>query len=169
MQIINSTSNDFNTIYTFYDYAIAYQKTKFHKHWLHFDEGMIETEIRENRQWKIIVDENIVCVFAITFNDPVIWGEKDKQPSIYIHRIVTHPDYRGNNYVKDIVTWAKTYCKENNRQYIRLDTWGDNEKLIAHYTNCGFTFLGLSSEMKSDTLPKHYDSLQLSLFEIKVN
>ena len=169
MQIINSTEPDIETIFTFYDYAIAYQKTKFNKHWQGFDLDLVEKEISENRQWKIIVDGEIVCVFAITFNDEVIWGERDKQPSIYIHRIVTHPDYRGKNYVKDIVEWAKEYGKENNRQFIRLDTWGDNEKLIQHYTNCGFTFLGLSPEMKSELLPKHYDSLRLSLFEIAID
>lgn len=116
-----------------------------------------------------MMDDVVVAVFAITFNDPIIWGVKDEQPSIYIHRIATHPDYRGNNFVKQIVAWAKEYCKENNRKFIRLDTWGDNEKLIQHYKNCGFTFLGLSPEMKSDSLPKHYDSLRLSLFEIQID
>jgi ribosomal protein S18 acetylase RimI-like enzyme len=168
MQIINSSISDIDTIFTFYDYAIAYQKTKFNKHWQGFDLDLVKTEILEKRQWKIIKAGIVVAVFAVTFNDPIIWGERDEQPSIYIHRIVTHPDYRGNNFVKEIVVWAKKYCKENNRDFIRLDTWGDNEKLIQHYINCGFTFLGLSSEMKSDTLPKHYDSLRLSLFEIKI-
>ncbi len=168
MQIINSTEADINTIFKFYDWAIAYQKTKFNKHWQGFDLELVVKEVSENRQWKMIVDGEIVCVFAITFNDEIIWGEIDKQPSIYIHRIVTHPNYRGKNYVKNIVEWAKIYGKENNRQFIRLDTWGDNEKLIEHYVNGGFTFLGLSDEMKSETLPKHYDSLRLSLFEIVI-
>ncbi len=168
VQIINSTEADVDTIFTFYDHAIAYQKTKFNKHWQGFELDLVEKEIAENRQWKIVEDGEIVCVFAITFNDAIIWGKKDEQPSIYIHRIVTHPNYRGKNYVTLIVEWAKKYGAENNRQFIRLDTWGDNEKLIKHYTNCGFTFLGLSPVMKSDTLPKHYDSLQLSLFEIEI-
>ncbi len=169
MHITNSNINDVDTIFTFYDYAIAYQKTKFNKHWQGFDVGLVETEINEQRQWKIIKDDIVVAVFAITLNDPIIWGEKDKQPSVYIHRIVAHPDYRGNNFVKVIVVWAKKYCKENNRKFIRLDTWGDNEKLIQHYINSGFTFLGLSPEMQSETLPKHYDSLRLSLFEIEID
>lgn len=169
MQVINSTVADTKTIFKLYDDAIAFQKTKFNKHWQGFDAGLVETEIKENRQWKIMMDDTIVCIFAITFNDVVIWGDKSNQPSIYIHRIVTNPLFRGNNYVKDIVVWAKKYCKENNKQYIRMDTWGDNKKLIEHYTNCGFTFIGLSEEMKSETLPKHYDSLTLSLFEIKID
>jgi ribosomal protein S18 acetylase RimI-like enzyme len=168
MQIINSTIADTDTIFTFYDYAIAYQKTKFNKHWQGFDLELVQTEINEKRQWKIVIDDTIVCIFAITFNDPVIWGERDEQPAIYIHRIVTHPDYRGHHYVTHIVTWAKQYCKENDKQFIRLDTWGDNQKLIDHYIGCGFTFLGLSDQMNSLNLPKHYEGIQLSLFEIKI-
>ncbi len=169
MYIKNSDDKDVETIFTFYDYAIAYQKTKFNKHWQGFDAGLVQTEIAENRQFKMIKDDEVVAIFAITFNDPIIWGEKDNDLAIYIHRIVTHPNYRGNNFVKEIVVWAKEYCKEKNKNFIRLDTWGDNEKLIQHYQQCGFTFLGLSPEMKSDSLPKHYDSLKLSLFEIKIN
>ncbi len=169
MQIINSTTEDTATIFQFYGHAIAYQKTKFNKHWKGFDAELVATEIKENRQWKIMEGSTVVCVFAITFNDPIIWGEKDGQPSIYIHRIVTHPDHRGKNYVNAIITWAKTYCKENNKQFIRLDTWGDNEKLINYYISCGFTFLGLSKKMNSENLPSHYSGLTLSLFEIKIN
>jgi ribosomal protein S18 acetylase RimI-like enzyme len=168
MQIINSTTADCSTIFEFYDYAIAYQKIKFNKHWQGFDVELIQTEINEMRQWKIVIDDTIVCIFAITFNDIVIWGERNEQPAIYIHRIVTHPNYRGNNYVNNIVTWAKLYCKENNKQFIRLDTWGDNQKLIDHYIRFGFTFLGLSGEMNSLNLPKHYKGIQLGLFEIKI-
>jgi ribosomal protein S18 acetylase RimI-like enzyme len=169
MQIINSNTKDIDTIFTFYDYAIAYQKTKFNKHWQGFDIALIETEIEENRQWKIMMDEVVVAIFAITFNDAIIWGERDKQSVIYIHRIVTHPNYRGNNFVNEIITWAKIYCKQNNKDFIRLDTWGDNQKLIDYYTKCGFTFLGLSPTINTVQLPKHYQGLQLSLFEIKVD
>ncbi|MFM2326537.1 MAG: hypothetical protein RIR31_739 [Bacteroidota bacterium] len=169
MEIINSTADDTATIFKFYDHAIAYQKTKFNKHWQGFDLELVETEIKENRQWKIMMDNTVVCIFAITFNDAAIWGDKDEQPSIYIHRIVTNPLFRGNNFVNEIITWAKKYGKENGRQFIRMDTWGDNQKLIDYYTKCGFIFLGLSGELNAKDLPKHYSGIQLSLFEIKID
>jgi ribosomal protein S18 acetylase RimI-like enzyme len=168
MQIINSSENDINTIFEFYDHAIAYQKTKFNKHWQGFDLPVIEKEIRENRQFKIVVGEKVVCIFAITFNDPAIWGEKDKDKAVYIHRIVTHPDFHGNNYVKQIVKWAIAYCEKNSIDYVRMDTWGDNQKLIEHYQGCGFTFMSISDKMSDANLPKHYDCISLSLFEIDV-
>lgn len=160
--------DDIDSIFDLYDKAIIYQKTKFNKHWQGFERSLVETEIKENRQWKIIVNENIACIFAITYEDALIWGEKNIDPAIYIHRIVTNPEFRGNNFVKTIINWAKYFVKKQNKQFIRMDTWGDNEQLINHYTNSGFSFLGLTTLQKSEGLPKHYEGACLSLFEIKV-
>ena len=168
MQIINSTPDDIETIFKLYDVAIAYQKIKFNKHWQGFDADLIENEVNEKRQYKILVDGVIACIFAVTFTDAAIWGEKDKEPSIYLHRIVTANAFRGNNFVKNIVEWAVAYGRKNDKKFIRMDTWGDNEKLIEHYQNCGFTFLGITNEMTAASLPKHYDSIRLSLFEIAI-
>ena len=168
MTILNSTPDDLEAILSLYNTAIDYQKKVFHRHWQGFDRKMIELEIQENRQWKLVVNHEIVCIFAITFNDPLIWKEKDKDPSIYLHRIVTHPSFRGNFYVKDIVVWATEYGKNNGKQFIRMDTFGDNQKLIDYYVQCGFRFLGLTTLAKADNLPKHYEGASLSLFEIQI-
>jgi ribosomal protein S18 acetylase RimI-like enzyme len=167
MQIVNSAAEDIDLIFWFYDAAIEHQKKVFNKHWKGFDHDLVEREINENRQWKIVLDGQVACVFAITFNDPSIWGERDQNDAIYIHRIVTHPDFRGRNFVKHIVGWAKEYAHAQGRQYVRLDTWGDNEKLIQLYQNAGFDFLGIITPDFSN-LPKHYYGITLSLFEIKL-
>lgn len=168
MQIQNSTIEDIDSIFDLYDKAIIYQKTKFNKHWQGFERTLVETEIEENRQWKIIVNGKIACIFAITYEDELIWGKKNIDSAIYIHRIVTNPEFRGNNHVKIIIEWAKNFAKQKNKQFIRMDTWGDNHQLINHYTNCGFSFLGLTTLQKSEGLPKHYEGACLSLFEIKI-
>ena len=168
MQIINSSIDDIDTIFTLYDAAVAFQKTKFDKHWLSFDREMVEKEIAENRQWKIMEGNEVACIFAIAYQDPFIWKEKDSDPSIYIHRIVTHPDYHGRQYIKTIIEWARKHAKETRKEYIRMDTWGDNEALIKYYVACGFNFLGTIVPTASDDLPKHYSTIFLSLFEIKL-
>jgi len=168
MQIINSSSDDIDTIFTLYEAAVAFQKTKFDKHWLSFDRQMVEKEIAEKRQWKIMERGEVACIFAIAYQDPFIWKERDSDPSIYIHRIVTNPDYRGRQYIKTIIEWAKEHAKETSKEFIRMDTWGDNEALIKYYVACGFNFLGTIVPTASDDLPKHYSTIFLSLFEIKV-
>ncbi|MEY4926334.1 MAG: hypothetical protein RI894_770 [Bacteroidota bacterium] len=166
MEITNSTANDIAAIFALYDDAMAYQKKVFHKQWQGFAPSLVETEVAEKRQWKIVVDGQIACIFALTFEDPAIWGEKSNEPAIYIHRIVTNSAFRGGNYVPHIVAWAKDYAKSIGKQYIRMDTWGDNQRLIDYYQACGFAFLGLTEELNSASLPKHYSAIQLSLFEI---
>ncbi|NOT75879.1 MAG: GNAT family N-acetyltransferase [Cyclobacteriaceae bacterium] len=168
MQIKNSTLQDIDTIFDLYTAAIEHQKKVFNKHWLPFDRRMVEKEILENRQWKIIINDEVACIFAITHNDPMIWKEKDKDPSVYIHRIVTNPSFRGQYFVKDIIAWARIFCRENGKEFIRMDTWGDNQKLIDYYTQCGFKFLGITQMGITEDLPKHYQNASLSLFEISI-
>lgn len=169
MPILNSTLHDLNTIFKLYDEAIAFQKTVSDKQWQGFERSLVETEIREKRQWKIVVDGEIACIFAITFNDPLIWHERDSDPSIYIHRIVTNPAFRGGAFVKEIVKWAREYAAGLGKKFVRMDTWGDNEKLKEYYVKCGFDYLGLTVMENTEGLPKHYEGLSLSLFQIRID
>lgn len=168
-QIQNSNSSDLDEIFRLYKIATDFQKTRFTVHWPAFDSKLIETEISENRQWKIVEAGKIACVWATTFEDPQIWEEKNKDPSVYIHRIATNPDFRGQNLVGQIVEWAKTYAKENQKKFIRMDTVGDNPGLINHYTKCGFDFLGLLKLKNTAGLPAHYDNATVSLFQMTIN
>jgi ribosomal protein S18 acetylase RimI-like enzyme len=169
MKIINSSISDIETIFSFYDNAVVFQKTKFDKHWLAFDHQMVEKEIEECRQWKMMDGDEVVCIFAITYDDPAIWKEKNNDPSIYIHRIVTHPNHHGKKHVSQIIEWAKIHAKDNNKSFIRMDTWGDNQRLIDYYVECGFTFMGTTTPERNGSLPKHYSAIFLSLFEIILN
>src|SRR5690349_14738041 len=109
MEILNSTITDLNEILRLYDLAIAYQKTKSDKYWQGFDEHLIKKEIENGCHWKIVDNGIIVCIFSTTNNDAIIWREKSKDLAIYLHRIVTNPNFRGNNYVLVILQWLKLH------------------------------------------------------------
>lgn len=164
----NSILADIPVIFEFYDMAIAYQKKVFNKHWQGFSLKLVNTEVLENRQYKILVNNQIAAVFAVTYSDPEIWQERDADPSIYIHRIVTHPNFRGYGFVNTIINWAKEYAKTHHIKYVRMDTWADNEKLLAYYTNCGFNHVGSIEIAQNSGLPKHYKGISLNLFEIAI-
>ncbi|KQR72203.1 N-acetyltransferase [Pedobacter sp. Leaf176] len=167
IQVLNSQISDIDTIFMFYDMAVAHQKKVFNKHWQGFSNELIETEIQEHRQFKIVVDGVVACIFAVTYADKLIWGDRDKD-SIYIHRIVTHSQFRGYAFVKEIIKWAKEFAPIRGIKFIRMDTWADNEKLLEYYTGCGFDYVGVVTMEKTEGLPKHYEGISLSLFEIKV-
>jgi len=135
--------------------------------WPIFKKDFIKKEINEERQWKLLIDDTIACNWAITFSDEEIWGEKDKNDSIYIHRIATNPVFRGNRYIHKIVKWAEDYAKQKEKQFVRLDTLGNNTKLIEHYTSAGFQFLGVFELTDTSNLPGHYQKEpNCCLFEI---
>tara|TARA_B110000503_G_scaffold30166_1_gene48800 strand:- start:1986 stop:2504 length:519 start_codon:yes stop_codon:yes gene_type:complete len=170
MQIVNTTIKDIDQIYSLYKFAQAYQQEKkIVVVWPDFKREMVEIEITENRQFKMLINNEVACIWTITYNDEQIWEEKNKDPAIYIHRIATNPNFRGNNLVAKIVDWAKEYANQKEIQFVRLDTLGNNTKLVQHYKNAGFDFLGMFNLKNTDNLPMHYELALVCLFEIDLH
>lgn len=168
-QLLRSTPADIDEIFRLYRLAAAHQvAVKGTVVWPDFERSLVAQELAEGRQWKLLLDNAIACVWAITFDDPQIWGARNADPAVYIHRIATNPDFRGRALVADIVQWAKAYARQYQKKYVRLDTVGENHGLIAHYTACGFTYLGLSVLTDTAGLPAHYHGATVSLFELPV-
>ena len=169
-QLLRSTSADIDEIFRLYRLASAYQAAtaKATVVWPDFKREMVAQELAEGRQWKLMVGNTIVCVWAITFDDPEIWGVRNADPAVYVHRIATNPDFRGQGFVAAIVQWAKNYAWQHHKKFVRLDTVGENHGLIAHYTACGFTYLGLTALTDTASLPAHYHNATVSLFELPV-
>jgi ribosomal protein S18 acetylase RimI-like enzyme len=170
MTILNCNNEDIDEIFRLYKIASDYQRTKKTVVvWPNFKRDLVATEVIENRQWKLMINGEIACVWAITFTDEQIWEERNKDNAMYIHRIATNPKFRGNNFVSLIVNWAINFAKSNHIKFIRLDTLGNNVKLIEHYKNAGFTFLGMFQLKNTDGLPEHYHEAPVCLFEINLN
>lgn len=169
MNIVTANLTDIDSIFRLYDQAIEFQKQVFDKYWLGFDAELVEREIAEGRLWKITEDERAACIFSVAYEDPVIWGADSHVDSMYIHRIVTDPEFAGRGYVRKIVDWARGHAAERRLRYVRMDTWADNFKLRKYYEGCGFEHKGVVSPADSPTLPAHYRGIQLGLFEIDLS
>lgn len=168
MKIEHSTQEDIESIFSLYRSAVEYQRAKGYNLWPEFDRTMVEKEISEKRNYKITEGNTITCVFTIVYNDPSIWQEKDKEPSVYLHRIATNPAFKGKGMIHLIKKWAAEHARNEGRKFLRLDTWGDNENLKTYYIQCGFNFIGHKHLTKEEAanMPVHYCGLTLSLFEI---
>ncbi len=169
MDITNSTSEDVYEVLRLCKNATDYQKMKSVTAWPEFERSLIEIEVAENRQWKMMSGNSIVCIWASAFSDPLIWEEQNKDPSVYIHRIAVSPSFMGQKLVTEIVKWAKIYAAENGKKFIRMDTVGRNEKLIAHYQNCGFKWSGFTKLKNTEGLPLHYHDAMVCLFELVID
>lgn len=170
MEILHATIQDMPEIFRLYGLARDFQKAKKTVVvWPDFPESLVQNDIEEKRQFKILIDGKIACVFNITFEDPEIWQEKNADKAVYIHRIATNPDFRGQNFAKIIADWGIEFAKKNNLDFVRQDTIGENHGLIKIYTSAGFQFLGMHNVVEPEKLPSHYQQgLQVALFEINL-
>ena len=169
MIIVNSELNDITEIFRLYQLATDFQKIKFPgNQWPVFDKELITREIDENRQFKIVIENKIACIWAITYQDAQIWEDSENEAALYLHRIATNPEFRGRNFVQTIVDWSKNFAQKQNKQFIRLDTCGRNDQLINHYKNCGFDFLGIKKLENTSELPSHYHDAEVCFFEIEL-
>ncbi|UII77653.1 GNAT family N-acetyltransferase [Flagellimonas sp. HMM57] len=168
MEIQNSQLTDIPKIFELYRIASAYMESKKQVPWPEFQQELVLTEIEENRQWKLLIDDQIVCVWATALNDELIWGIKNNESAIYIHRIAVNPNFRGQNLVGKIVGWANAYGQENNLKFIRMDTVGLNKGLIGHYQKHGFQFLGTKKLENTNGLPDHYKQGEVCYFQREI-
>lgn len=164
MIIKNSKLIDITIILDLYKIATDYMKSKNQVYWPEFPKELITNEIEENRQWKLLIDGKIACIWATTMNDELIWGNK-KELSLYIHRIATNTEFRGQNLVKKLINWADEFGKNKDLKYIRMDTVGLNKGLIGHYEKLGFEFLGTKRLEKTNGLPEHYKNGEVCYFQ----
>ncbi len=168
MKIKNSELTDVPKIFDFYRIATDYMKSKNQVYWPKFPKELILKEIKENRQWKLLINGEIACIWATTLNDELIWGNKNNEPSLYIHRIATNPIFRGQNLVKNLIDWANEFGKNKNLKHIRMDTVGLNKGLISYYEKLGFEFLGTKEIENTNGLPEHYKDGEVCYFQKEI-
>jgi ribosomal protein S18 acetylase RimI-like enzyme len=171
MIITPSTPDDIPAIRELFEAAIDYQKQKFGKHWHGFNEEGVAAEIDENLHWKIEEGEQIAAFFSIAFTDSLVWDERDADPAIYLHRIVTNPAFRGRAYVRHITAWAMDYGRAAGKRFVRLDTDKENARLNVYYQQCGYRPCGIKifDDVNNPRIPKHYFGAGLSLYEKSVD
>ncbi len=169
MEIKNSTIKDVESILKLYKEAIAYQNEKKGIPWQMLESEVVENEIQENRQWKLIIDNEIACVWVTTFDDVEIWRDKNSEPSVYLHRITTNAKFRGKNILSLVITWAKDFASKNNKTFLRLDTAGINPGLITAYVKNGFKFIATTTIETPHNLPTHYNNAPICLFEMNLS
>lgn len=162
-----SQTKDLPEIMKVYESAAQYQQSKNYNVWPLVAENTVLEEINLFRHIKVTKNNIITCVFTIAFSDPIIWDVRDNDSSLYLHRIATHLDFRGNNFMQRIVDWSKVKARENNKSILRLDTWADNENLKNYYLKFGYKIVG-NKFLPPSSLSKHYWNIWVTLFEQEI-
>jgi ribosomal protein S18 acetylase RimI-like enzyme len=169
LQIINTTRADLDTILWLFEQAMQLQGKNGYKVWNAIDRIALEKDIDKKLQYKIVRDNTILCIFSIQYNDPFIWRSRDRNDAIYLHRIVVHPGFKGQKQFEKVLTWAVQFARQNNLQFIRMDTWADNEKIIDYYKSFGFQFVENYKTTDAPELPVQNRDLNVALLEMPVS
>jgi hypothetical protein len=155
---------------TFWDAALAYQSSKQLPLWPSYPEERINEEIQTDLHFSAFMpDGTLAGYFSLALSDELIWNEKEKGDAIYLHRICVNPKRKGNNLTNYILSWAYGYALGTGRKFIRMDTWGDNQRLVNYYISCGFQHIGNRQLGEAPELPAHYNNANLALFENPVS
>lgn len=168
MRIENCSLEDVNTIHKFYLAAREFQIQKGSNPWPDISLDVIREEVRNKQQWKLVSGGEICGVWITAFHDADIWGGKDNDPSLYLHRIASNPCLRGKKFLSQIIEWSKSYALTNDCQYLRLDTAGINVGLVNLYIKHGFSLISVAPLKNTTRLLSHYQNIPVCLFEIKL-
>ncbi len=150
----------------YWDAAVAYQTRYGVARSPVFPDSIIAGEIGVERHFMALRDDEVCAgFFSVTASDRGIWGERDRDDAIYIHRMCVNPLAKGGSLASDALKWAYGYAAGRGRRFVRMDTWGDNDRLIDYYKACGYRPAGFKDIGNDPGLSAHYHGIRLALFE----
>ena len=169
IQISNTTVSDLPMVIWFFNEAMKLQGKNGYKVWENIDNSGLEKDIENHLQYKIVRNDEIVCIFSIQYNDPFIWRDRDKNDAIYLHRIVVNLNFKGQRQFDKILNWAIQLAATKKLKFIRMDTWAENHQLIDYYKSFGFQIIENYKTTDINELPIQNRNLNVTLLELKVD
>jgi hypothetical protein len=117
--ILTTEESDLHFIYQLFDDAISYQQKNSFPVWPGYDKEVLLNDIRQQRQFKLVQQQEISYIFSICYSDKIIWRDKDKGDAVYLHRMVVSPKFKGEKRFGIILEWTKKHAKDRHLRYIR--------------------------------------------------
>jgi GNAT superfamily N-acetyltransferase len=167
-EIINTTKDDLQFVFTLFDHSVSYQQSNGYPDWENYDRNAIKKDTENKNQYKIMLGDEIAMVFSACYTDKLIWREMDKGESIYLHRIVVNPACKGRKLFGVLFNWSVSHAKDKGLKNIRMDTWAANNKIIGYYESFGFTLIESYTTPNLEALPVHNRNLAMALLEFKL-
>jgi len=167
--ITHASITDLPAIYHLFEEAIQFQKRNHYVGWNSYDKEFIQSDIQKGLLYKIIRGEDLICLFSICFSDELIWREMEKGDALYLHRLVLNQTFKGEKAFQKVFDWAIEFTKEWDLKYIRMDTWADNEKIVAYYKSYGFSIIENYTTPDTKNLPEQHRNLKVTLLEYRIN
>jgi ribosomal protein S18 acetylase RimI-like enzyme len=168
VKVMNTEMSDLEQVFAFFDHSISYQEKKGYPVWKNYDKNAIISDVENKLQYKVVVHSTMAIVFSVCYTDKIIWRELEHGNSIYLHRVVVNPEFKGQKLFGTMLDWVIEHSKQKGLHSIRMDTWAANPNIINYYKGFGFNFVENYTTPDSLELPVHNRSLALTLLEYKI-
>lgn len=133
--------------------------------WPEFSDASLIAEVRARKLFRVM-DNDMMGTFAVTYEDPAVWGERERGAHVYLHRIARSPSGTSRGLLRSVIEWACAHSRELQREGIRLDTAAASSQLVAYYEQAGLVVVGRHIIGPDPTLPTHYHGTEVALFEM---
>lgn len=168
MQILKTTPEDLKKVKWLFSEAMKLKNRAHYTVWKAIDQNTLIEDIEAGLQYKIVIQKEIVCIFSIQFEDRYIWDNRDQNDAIYLHRVVTHPDFKGQRLFQKVLDWTIQFAIKHQKSYIRLDTMAVNKSLQDYYLSYDFEYIKTQKTPNLPELPLQNRNQELALFELKI-
>jgi GNAT superfamily N-acetyltransferase len=167
-EVQNTEMADLPKIFELFEQSIKYQEQHGYPVWKNYDKNAIINDIETKNQYKVAINSKTAIVFSVCYTDKIIWRHHENGDSIYLHRIVVNPAFKGQKLFGIILEWVTTLCQGKGIKNIRMDTWQANPTIVNYYQGFGFHFVENFTTPDSTDLPVHNRNLALTLLEYKI-
>lgn len=134
--------------------------------WPEFSDASLIAEVRARKLFRVMDNDVMMGTFAVAYEDPAVWGERERGAHVYLHRIARSPSGTSHGLLRSVIEWACAHSKELQREGIRMDTAAASSQLVAYYEQAGFVVVGRHVIGPDPTLPTHYHGTEVALFEM---
>ncbi len=125
----------------------------------------LEQDIQDQELYKFTEEGQIIGIIVLTSTmdreyEPIEWLTENYR-NLYIHRLAVDPDFWGQGYAQQLMSFAEDFARKNKFQSVRLDTFSQNKRNQKFYESRGYQKLGDIFFPKQSEYPFHCYELPL--------
>jgi GNAT superfamily N-acetyltransferase len=96
----------------------------------------------ENNEFYLIYQENeAIGCFRLQWADELFWGQRCEAAG-YVHSFTVERRLAGQHIGKRALSLIESYCRQQGKDYLRLDCGKNVVRLCRYYEACGFRNVG---------------------------
>lgn len=94
-----------------------------------------------NEFYMVEKEGHIIGCFRLQWQDPLFWGKQENNAG-YIHSFTISRNLAGQNIGRSVLDLIESRCRQNGKEFLRLDCGVDIKGLRKYYEDYGFKSVG---------------------------